>query len=124
MTLLLGTICSYGNPFLNPLSDITNIYTKRRGNEPSNTLIYNIEKLGKDQFENFRYSVFVEGSQSIHAPIKQNNIKLFEERKDKMGTIKGMLCHKISQIERVQRRATKMVPILRNKTYEERLSHL
>ena len=73
------------------MPNITNIYTKRRGNESSNTLIYNIEKLGKDQFENFRYSVFVEGSQSIHPPITQNNIKLFEERKDKKDTVKVKL---------------------------------
>ena len=84
MTLLSSTIRSYGNPFLNPFPDITNIYTNRRANESSSTLIYNIEKLGKDQFEKFNYSVFVEGSQSIHAPIKQNNIKLFEEGKDKI----------------------------------------
>ena len=75
VTLLSSTIRSYGNPFLNPLPDITNIYTKRKANASSSTLIYNIEKLGKDQSEKFNYSVFVEGSQSIHAPIKQNKIK-------------------------------------------------
>ena len=44
------------NSFLNPLPDITIIYTKRRPNESPSTLIYNIEKLGKDQFEKFNYS--------------------------------------------------------------------
>ena len=91
VTLLSSTIRSYGNPFLNPLPDIINIYTKRRANESSSTLIYNTEKLGKDQFEKFSCSVFVEGSQSIHAPIKQNNIKLFEEGKDKKETVKAKL---------------------------------
>ena len=100
--LLSSTICTYGNPFLNTLPDITNIYTKRKANESSNTLpditniytkrkanessntlIYNIEEVGRDQFENFRHSVFVDGSQAIYTPIKQNNIKLFKERKEK-----------------------------------------
>ena len=42
VSLLSSTIRSYGNPFLNPLPDITNIYTKRRANVSSSTLIYNI----------------------------------------------------------------------------------
>ena len=83
MHLLLSTICTYGNLFLNTLPDITNIYTTRRANESSNTLIYNIEEVGREKFENFRHSVFVDGSQAIYTPIKQNNIKLFEERKEK-----------------------------------------
>ena len=91
VTLLTDTISSYGNPFVNTLLDITNIYSKRRANEFSNALIYNIEKLGKEQFENFRYSVFVDGSQSIHMPIKQNNIKLFEEKKLKKDKVKAKL---------------------------------
>ena len=90
------------NESSNTLPDITNIYTKRKlmnhlihypilpiyiprekANESSNTLIYNIEEVGRDQFENFRHSVFVDGSQAIYTPIKPNNIKLFEERKEK-----------------------------------------
>ena len=66
MNLLSSTICSYGNIFLNPLPDITNIFTKGKADESSDTLIYNIQKLGKDQFEDFRYSVFVGGSPFIH----------------------------------------------------------
>ena len=89
--LLLSTICTYGNPFLNTLPDITNIYiyTKRKANESSNTLIYII-----DQFENFRHSVFVDGSQAIYTPIKQNTINLFEERKEKKNIVKRKIIFK------------------------------
>ena len=72
-----------------PISPIY-IY-QEKGNESSNTLIYNIEEVGRDQVENFRHSVYVDGSQAIYTPIKQNNIKLFEERKEKKNIVKAKL---------------------------------
>ena len=75
---LRKSIISQGNPFSTSKTKLINIYSHEEA--PSSEVVYELEKMGSTQYNNYVNDVFMDASQAIYIPIKQNNVRLFDEK--------------------------------------------
>lgn len=82
---LSKTISDLGNPFVNDYPELLGLDTSDVMNESVANTVRTVELLGRNQYEEYRQSVLVDCTRSIHDPIKKNSLPTFKcpTRKDK-----------------------------------------
>ena len=82
---LSKTISDLGNPFVNDYPELLRLDTSDVMNESVANTVRTVELLGRNQYEEYRQSVLVDCTRSIHDPIKKNSLPTFKcpTRKDK-----------------------------------------
>ena len=66
-----------GNPFLDQSEDLSTLDAGIIMDKSAVDTVFTIEALGREQFNSYYKSVFVDCTRSIHDPIKRNNLSLF-----------------------------------------------
>ena len=72
-----------GNPFLDQSDDLSTLDMGVIMDRSAVDTVFAIEAVGKEQFNNYYKSVLVDYTNSIHDPIKRNNLLLFKSPKQK-----------------------------------------
>jgi hypothetical protein len=76
---LTNVIDELGNPFNDTSSDLLKLDNRDIADQAVVNTLYNIEKLGQDEYNNFVNQRLISKSVSIHEPIKRHNLPLFRK---------------------------------------------
>ena len=68
-----------GNPFADTSSDLLKLHSRDIADSAVADAIYNIEKLGQDDYDTFVKDRLASQTVSIQEPIKKNNLPLFKQ---------------------------------------------
>lgn len=80
---LSDVIRSMGNPFLDDFSELVKLDSRDCMDQSVAETIRTVEAIGQCQYADYRKSVIIERSKSIHDPIKKNNLPLFKKPRPK-----------------------------------------
>ena len=78
---LVDTIRSMGNPFLDNITELLKLDSRDCADVSVAETIKTLESIGKQQYADYRKTVIVERTKSIHDTIKRNNLPKFKNLK-------------------------------------------
>lgn len=91
---LMEVLLSNGNPFEEYSGDLVTLDNKVCESSAAATSVSKVESVGQEQYNNFRRSVLDSNDTPLTAPIKRNNLLLYNEKKtQKKSAIKLKMQH-------------------------------
>ncbi|KAK3918979.1 Chromosome-associated kinesin KIF4 [Frankliniella fusca] len=80
----------FGNPFLEQGAELLALDTRVATIQKSVSTLYTLENLGQEMYNLFIKERFVEGTVSVHSPIKKSNIKIFDAKEKKTTEVSNL----------------------------------
>lgn len=86
---LTDTMKAMGNPFLDDFPELAKLDNRDCVDNTVAEGIRSVKEIGQMQYEDYRTTVIIEQTKSLHEPIKKNNLPLFKKPQARLSSKQG-----------------------------------